>query len=251
MSTDYAFSRQYGLAEQYGQQALTSFRATNAPPKFQAAALNVLGMIAWWRGQLDYAETQLRQAAFLWRELGQLTELLRTLNNLMGILKAAGKYEAVRLCYAEAVTCFPHIASEFEKIVTEVGYGGALFEQGHYQEAEAVFHRANSIYLQQSGHLYYQAIVAQCLGNTLLKQESLDKAASYLKESARLWEKCDDELMRANTLGTIAELYVRQGKTGKAVAFFDQALAILGRYPDDAWAKKLAADFTKQLRELK
>ncbi|MBK8129322.1 MAG: hypothetical protein IPK53_10520 [bacterium] len=34
LSMDYAFNRQYDLAEQYGQQALAGFRATNAPPNF-------------------------------------------------------------------------------------------------------------------------------------------------------------------------------------------------------------------------
>ena len=92
--------------------------------------------------------------------------------------------------------------------------------------------------------------MAQCLGNTLLKQERLAEAEAYLQEGTRLWLQSDDELMRANTLGTIAELYVRQGMTAEAVVLFDEALALLARYPDDASAKRLSADFTKQLREL-
>ncbi|MBK8989586.1 MAG: tetratricopeptide repeat protein [Chloroflexi bacterium] len=107
LSLDYAFSRQYDLAEQYGQQALEGFRATSAPPKFHATVLNTLGMVAWWRGQYDLAETLLREAITLWREVNQFTDLLRSLNNLMGTLKSAKKYEDVWPCYEEAVTCFP------------------------------------------------------------------------------------------------------------------------------------------------
>ncbi len=82
LSLDYGFSRHYDLAEQYGQQALAGFRATNAPPKFHASVLNTLGMVAWWRGQYDLAETLLREAITLWREGNQFTDLLRSLYRL-------------------------------------------------------------------------------------------------------------------------------------------------------------------------
>ena len=251
LSMDYAFRRQYDLAEQFGQLALDGFRATNAPPKFHANVLNALGVVAWWRGQHDRAETLLREAIAIWRELNQFTDLLRSLNNLMGTLKAAKKYEDVWPCYAEAVTCFSHNVGEYEKSLIEVSYGGALYEQGQYDEARAAFQRANSPYLQQSSYFYHRATVAQCLGNTFLAQNRLADAAPHLEESARLWRQCDDELMLANTLGTIAELYAQQGKTDDAIAQFEQALTLLARYPDDAWAKKLTADFTQQLQEQK
>jgi tetratricopeptide (TPR) repeat protein len=251
LSTDYVFSRAYDLAEQYGQQALAGFRATAAPPKFQATVLNTLGSVAWHRGQLDSAETLLRQAVTLWREAKQPTEQLRTLNNLIGTLKAAKNYEAIQPCYEEAVSCFPHLAGEFEKTVTEVGYGGALYEQGRYEEAERIFQRANSAYLQQSSHLYYRATVAQCLGNTLLKQQDrLDEAESYLEESARLWHEVDDDLMLANTLGALAELSGLQGKSEEAAVFYEDALALLAQFPDDAWANKLTIEFQQQRQEL-
>ncbi|MBK8989585.1 MAG: tetratricopeptide repeat protein [Chloroflexi bacterium] len=133
----------------------------------------------------------------------------------------------------------------------EVSYGGALYEQGRYDEAEAAFHRANSPYLQQSSYFYHRAIVAQCLGNTFLAQNRLVESSLHLEESARLWRQCDDKLMLANTLGTIAELYARQGKTDGAIVLYDEALALLSRYSDDAWAKKLTADFRQQLQEQK
>ncbi|MGB5060903.1 MAG: tetratricopeptide repeat protein [Candidatus Promineifilaceae bacterium] len=251
LSMDYAFNRQYDLAEQYGQQALAGFRATNAPPKFHANVLNALGVAAWWRGQYDRAETLLREAVAIWRELNQFTDLLRSMNNLMGTLKAARKYDDVWPCYAEAVTYFSHNVGEYEKSLIEVSYGGALYEQGQYDEAKAAFQRANSPYLQQSSYFYHRATVAQCLGNTFLAQNRLADAAPHLEESARLWRQFDDELMLANTLGTIAELYAQQGKADDAIAQFEQALALLAKYPDDAWAKKLTADFTRQLQEQK
>jgi tetratricopeptide (TPR) repeat protein len=251
LSTDYVFSREYDLAEQYGQHALDGFRATQAPPKFHASALTPLGLVAWRRGQLERAETLLRQAVTLWREAEQPTERLRTLNNLMGTLRAAKKYEAVQPCYEEALSCFPHLAGEFEKTLIEVSYGGALYDQGRYEEAEIVFQRANSAYLQQSSHIYYRATVAQCLGNTLLKQQGrLDEAESYLEESARIWRDTHDDLMLANTLGTLAELYGLQGKSEEAAVFYEDALALLAQYPDDAWANKLTNEFQQQRLEL-
>ncbi|MBK6709645.1 MAG: tetratricopeptide repeat protein [Chloroflexi bacterium] len=92
-------------------------------------------------------------------------------------------------------------------------------------------------HLQQSSYFYHRATVAQCLGNTFLAQNRLADAAPHLEESARLWRQFDDELMLANTLGTIAELYAQQGKADDAIAQFEQALALLAKYPDDAWAK--------------
>jgi tetratricopeptide (TPR) repeat protein len=250
LSTDYVVSHQYEVAERYGRQALAGFIANNAPLENQAKTLNTLGMVAWWRGQLDLAEAQLQEAVALWRKAEQPTELLRALNNLMGALKAAKKYEALWPCYEEATACFPLVSGEFEKTLIEVNLGGALFEQERYAEAETMFHRANSIYLQQSPNLYYRALVAQCLGNTLLKQNRLVEAMSYLGESANLWRQSDDNLMLANTLGTMGELYALQGQLAQASTFFAEALDLLTRYPDNAWAKKLLADFSQQRQAL-
>lgn len=250
LAEDYRLQRDYERAQQYAEAALEQFRQLGSEQKWIAGTLNTLGILATWRGDLAEAEGWLREAVACWRELQQPTELARALSNLGAVLRNGQQYEEARRCYLQAREYLVGTASELDKITAEIALGGLYFEEGEYVAAEAAFRAADSPYLRRSGHAYYQAYVAQCLGNVFLKQGRLAEAEARLRRSTHLWRRAQDRLMLANTLGTLAEALAEQGRGPEAALFYDEALQILEEYPEDAWARKLHGEFSRQREAL-
>lgn len=246
LAEDYRVQRNYERAQQYAEAALEQFRQLGSERKWIAGALNTLGIIATWRGDLPEAEGWLREAVACWRELQQPTELARALSNLGGVLRNGQQYEEARRCYLQAREHLAGTASELDKVKAEIALGGLYFEEGEYAAAEAAFRAADSPYLRRSGHAYYRAYVAQGLGNVFLKQGQLAEAEDKLHRSVQLWRRAQDRLMLANTLGTLAEALAEQGRGSEAVPYYEEALKILEAYPEDAWARKLQREFSRQ-----
>lgn len=250
LSECYWQSRDYDKAEHYGLLALEQFNQLNAHLKWCAATLNTLGMVAWWRGDLTLAEQRLSKAVDYWRIGGQPTEQARILNNLAGMLRAAKKYEKALQHLDEAGQQLTLTASELDKTMVDITRGGLYYDLQQWSKAEAAFRQADSAYLARSGHIYYQALVAQGLGNVLLKQGRLIEAEGYLRSSLTLWQQVKDDLMMANTIGTLAEALAAQGQSAEAILLYDEALTHLARYPHDAWAGKLQTEFKVQKQVL-
>ncbi|MCI0558730.1 MAG: tetratricopeptide repeat protein [Nitrososphaera sp.] len=250
LSECYWHSRDYDKAEHYGLLALEHFNQLDAELKWHAAVLNTLGMVAWWRGDLPLAEQRLAKAVDYCRVIGQPTQQARTLNNLAGTLRAAEKYETALQYLDEAREQLASTASELDKAMVNITRGGIYYDLQQWAKAETAFRQANSTFLVRSGHIFYQALVAQGLGNVLLKQGQLIEAEGYLREGLILWQQANDNLMLSNTLGTLAETLAAQGRSVEAIALYDEALIYLARYPDDTWAKKLHTEFEIQKQAL-
>jgi len=250
LSECYWYSRDYEKADHYGLSALEQFEQLNVDLKWCAATLNTLGMVAWWRGDLPLAEQRLSKAVDYWRIIAQPTQLARVLNNLAGTLRSAKKYELALQYLDEAGQKLASTTSELDKTMVNITRGGLYYDLQQWAKAEAAFRQADSLYLARSGHIFYQALVAQGLGNTLLKQGRLVEAEEYLHQGLALWRQASDNLMLANTLGTLAETLAAQGRSVEAIALYDEALTHLAQHPGDAWARKLHSEFQTQKRTL-
>lgn len=71
----------------------------------------------------------------------------------------------------------------------------------------------------------------------------LAEAEAQLRRGAALWRPTDDGLELANTLGTLGELLIKQGRAPDAGPLLDETLALLSRNPDDARGRRLSSRF--------
>jgi tetratricopeptide (TPR) repeat protein len=240
LSEDYRHLRDYEKVEKYGQAALQILREDKKSEKWLAGTLNTLGVASWGQGDLDAAAKYLNRAIPHWNPLELPTELARTLSNLAAVYRLQKRYDAALQTYREAQAILASTASEMDKIMVLLGIGGLLYEQEKYEEAEAIFRDADSPYLQQSGNVYYQAYAANNLGQALLKQNRLDEAEPYLRRSAAQWREAQDDVMLANTLTGLADLLAQQGQRSTALSHIDEALELLAKHPNDAFARSLS-----------
>ncbi len=250
LSEDYRHLRDYEQIEHYGQAALQIFLERNGDEKWLAGTLNTLGVASWWRGELDTAAGYLNRAIPYWRVLELPTELARTLSNLAAVYRIQEQYDASLQTYREAQSILAPTASEMDKIMVLLGLGGLLYDQEKYEEAEAIFREADSPYLRNSGNVYYQAYVANNLGQVLRKLGRLDEAEPYLRRSAAQWREAQDEVMLANALSGLVKILIARGETDEAAQHVDEALQLLAKYPDDAFARQLVEDLQQICRTL-
>jgi uncharacterized protein HemY len=77
------------------------------------------------------------------------------------------------------------------------------------------------------------------LGNVLLAQRQWFEAERQLRNSLQLSRQTQDEVMMGNTLGDLAEALAKQARTESALQTYDEAIDLLARHLDDAWARYL------------
>jgi tetratricopeptide (TPR) repeat protein len=243
LSIDYWQCRDYDEADAYGQQALHIFRTLPDGQRWQASMLNTLGLISLHRDRLAEAQERLQQAIALWRLFDEPTELARVLNNLANTCLEQGHLEAALHYYQEALEHLAPTVSALDKAEVLINLGALYFKWEQYDKSEIALRQADSPAVRRSGYLRLRALLAQNLGNTLLKLEQAAEAEKYLRQSLALWQQLGDELMLANTVGTLAEALAAQGQVETAVAHFDNALQLLAKFPSNRWAQSLKEEF--------
>lgn len=252
LSEDYRIWRRYPEAERFGRLALEEFKQLGLAEVAGkgGAVLNTLGLIAYARGDYPAAEENLTRAVALWREAQSPTHLAQALTNLAIVLEAQSKVELALSAYLEALKLLRPTTDELKKTRLLLSLGTLYFNQGRLAEAEAAFAQADSPYLHTIGHLYDQAMVANNLGNVLLAQNRLPEAEKQLCIAVQFWRQLEDGLALANTLVDWGTTLGRLGRRAEALLAYDEALQLLRRYPDDAWAKRLLAKLSAQRKAL-
>lgn len=249
LSEDYRHLRQYETAEAYGTRAFQAMRSFPDTQERQAAILNNLGLVAWEVGQLPQAETRLTQAVAFWRQVTNPIELARSLNNLSLILQEQAKYEPALTALHEAAEQLLPTTSELDKSRVQLSLGALYFRLQQYDKAEASFKQADTPALQQSGDQRTRAMLAQNMGNALLKQKRYAQAEIHLRRGLNLWQELAYPVSLANTMGTLAEALAAQKDETAARLLYDQALALLAD-EEGARAGRLRAEFSENRQAL-
>jgi tetratricopeptide (TPR) repeat protein len=251
LAFDYVDLRQnYAEAEQKGLAALEAFTSLQAKGGWIANSYRLLGNVARLRGDLDLAVERLSQAVTLGRQLQQPTRLARMLIGLANAFTDTKQYDEARSCLDEAAQVLTTTMSEIDKSNVQYGIGIIYWRQEKWDKAETAFQKSFSPYLRQINDLGQQANLINNLGNVYLKQHRLTEAEAQLRHARSLWQQLQAPLNLANTIGTLAEVLVQQGKEEEAALLFEQAIKLLHDYPDDAWAKNLLSGFQEQLDNL-
>lgn len=250
LGKDYFGGRQYEIAAEQGRIALEMFTHLGFSGRETAATLNLLGTITQAQKKFDVSEHYLTQAASLWRQLNHAPELARILNNLALTLQEQEKVEEAFACYAEARAALAKTTSELDRILIYLSEGTLYFNLQRYPEAEATFKKINLTFLKEAGHLLYQALTLNNLGNIAFVQGEYNQAEKHLRECVLLWQQMGDEVETSDTLGVVADVVAATGDVGAAIALYEEALAVLSQYPDDLRARQPAEKIRKRLKSL-
>lgn len=249
LSINHRLARSYDEAQAFGEAALATFTQLDCPTKI-AATLNTLGLIAQEQGAFKTAEQKLRDAITIGKPVITPTLLARTLHNLAITLQNQQEYEAAAKAYEEAQTLLASTTSELDKIRLQISLGAMYYDAGQLNLAEIAFRRVRAQLRHHPGQLYYQAMINQSLGNVLLKQGQLDESEQILRRSLALWRQVNDDVMQANTTGTLAAVLAAKGQKEIAHSLYGEAITIFTRFPQSAWAQKYRQEFIAERESL-
>lgn len=249
LGIDHVRLRQYESAAQFAHTALTMFTHMQRVGYETAAALNLLGTIAYALNQLDLSGSYLQQAVIIWREENASLELARTLNNLARTQQRQGDFDSAFTCYREARQALTGTASELDRILILLSEGTLHFDLGQHSAAETIFKRIDLAYLRTIHHLRYQALTLNNLGNVALAQGNLITAESCLRECFDLWRVQDDDIEAADTLGLLAEVAAAAHEMETAVALCEEALSLLVRHSGHLDADRVEEEIEKRLEQ--
>ena len=245
-SEAYLAKHAYQRSESYGYKALELFDQYPSAEKWQASLFNLIGKSARVQGDLVSAKINLQKAIKLAEKLKLVLYQVRFLNNLSLTYQDEDDYIQAQDCLKQALDLLNNTPNELDKCLVHINLGLLFFRQEDWSRAEETFRLANSPYLQKSSHFYYQALVANNIGNALLKQKKYKLAKSYLNRALGLWFKVQDDLELANSLGSLAEVCGCLGERDEARQLYAQAVELLLSFPENAWAKKLLNSFQNQ-----
>jgi tetratricopeptide (TPR) repeat protein len=237
LSDDYLALEKYPQAEHHCRLALEGFQALGVTGLKLAAVLNTRGMIAHALGDYARADRDFLETIAICRAHGRAIKQANGLNNLAITLQAQGKVEEALCCLQEARDL---LAATFHKVAlihTQLSLGSLYFSMGEFVQAEATFREVDRAYLQQV-NLSYLAFTLNNLGNTLLALGQFEEAGPYLEQSIAHWRALENKMMLGNTLGDLAKTRAQQGQVAVALALYEEAIALLAGFPQNAWARK-------------
>jgi tetratricopeptide (TPR) repeat protein len=245
LTNAYLGSKAYAQARAHGASALHLL--PHMPLTTQAALYNSLGLIELETAAFAASEEWFQQALALWQQTDEPTQLARTCLNLGIAYQQQGRWGEAKASYERARGALVPTASVVDKLKVLNGLGTLHYLAEELPAAEAAFRQGVVLAQQLQGIYHLRGSLTHNLGNTLLAQGRLVEARMYLEKSVVLWQQADDDLERANSLGTLGELFAAQAMWRTAVSNYQEALELLAPYRDHPWAQKLVTQFQAAL----
>lgn len=247
---DFYQQGRYTDAVRLGKEVLAAFQAHSADAWRMVQILRPLGAAEAGRGHFQQAHDYLRAAVEQARTLHQPYLLARTLNDLARALWRHEMIDQALTCFEEAAALLAETNNEFDKVMTNINLGALYHDRGHLSAAENAFRRADTSYLRRSGHIFYKAILDNNLGNVLLDLGKLEEAENYLRQALLSFPESNNETGWGNALGTLAKVLVAQGRKQEALAYFEEAITRLSKYPEDEWGQEVLQELQEAYRQL-
>ena len=245
LSQTYWSEREYDKAEVLAEQALEGFEQAGGEPEQFGAARSNLGLIALGCGDLERAESWLREAIAIYRSIERPALLARSLMNLMITLERAGRIEEALVCGHEALSLLAGTEHELDKVRVELTIGTLYMDLEQWAEAEKAYKRADSLALRQSGNAYLMALAANNLGSVYMQMGRLQESELVLRRSIDYARQSGGRVMLANSLGSMAETKLAMHARQEAIPYLDQAIAIAAEFPNDGWARAIVERYTE------
>lgn len=242
LTNDFMGCQDYAQAEAYGLQAL-QLLPEDSDMALTASIYNSLGLIAMARGAFPVGIAHFERAATIWQGLSQSTQLARCFTNLAVAYQRQQALDIAGQYYQRAGELLAGTGSDIDELKVWNGLGTLYHMRGELAEAEAVFRAGLQVAAGLRGVFHLRGSLMHNLGNTLLENGRYLEAELYLGKSLQLWQQASDNLQRANSTGTLGELYEKRAVWETAVAYYQEALVMLAAYPDHQWANHLAETF--------
>jgi tetratricopeptide (TPR) repeat protein len=184
---------------------------TEAEVELRADGLNILGVIAWYQGQLDLAKPSIQESMALWKVVGNDTKLAAALNNSALISVQEGDLDSAQESLLAATEIWNR-QGDMKNVANAYANLGNLANESS-DHSTAIIHLDRSLVLmRQLGDLWGVAMVLGSLAQAHMLNNDLDKGTSSVREALGMVQKSKDETLASTSLIEAAYLSVLKGQ---------------------------------------
>ncbi|MCB8980676.1 MAG: tetratricopeptide repeat protein [Ardenticatenaceae bacterium] len=237
----YLGEKDYSSAREHARKALDLLSANQL--EVRASIYNSLGIIELNMDALPESEACFLQALSLWAKVNEPTQLARSCLNLSIVYQKQARWEKAKAFHQQATTALSNSDNVVDKLKALNELGTLHYMTGDFSSAVVTLRQGVMDAGELQGMYHLHGSLTHNLGNTLLALGQLTEARGYLEKSIRLWQQANDTLERANSVGTLGEVFEEQAEWALAAHSYTQAIELLDFYPGDPWGNKLAAQF--------
>ena len=255
----------FSRAQQYYERALTLSRRIGNR-RLEAELLNSLGVTAFYRRNLTEAIDLCRQALLLRQSIGDRSGVGTTLLNLAMAVRNSGDYDQAQRYYSEAILTQQAVGNRWEEVNIWNSMGVMHQELGDFTNAESCLKRGITLaheigdevgvayllanmslvayergdfttanYTHRNGlaiarehdEKYLVTLYHYHMGLTDLQQQRLPQAAEHAQRSLELQLASNARVATTGSLALLGKVYQLFDDLPQALAYTDQALAIL------------------------
>lgn len=214
-----------------------------------ALVFETIGKIYRFKDKKVDARHYYQKAVDIWSTLGEPYMLAFVLNEASLVLVELEEYESSLATLQQALNALEGTKYRYLKQMIMMNQGFVHYRQKQFLEAENAFLKIDLFYIKQRGEILPYGQILQNIGNVQLKQGKWEDAEQYIVEAIKTFKSIHDDVRLANSLGTLAEILVNKQQVKHAKLYFDEAIQLLGKYPENAWGRRLLADFRQQREE--
>lgn len=246
LSHSHHAQNQLAEAERFALKAMTHSEKVPDQKQLKCFLLQTFGAIKGEKGENEAALVYMESAVAIRRELDEPIFLADTLNDLARVYENLGVFEKAHELIDEALAIINQTQYEFRRPLFLMNKGVFYYRQNLLEKAREIFAQIDFFALKRQGNLVQCGMAMQNLGNVLFDQGKTLEAEPYIQEAVQIFRPTREEIQLANSLGTLAQILSAQNKGNEARGYFQEALALLEKYPENAWAKRLTENFLKQ-----
>ncbi len=265
-------------AEQYGQEAL-QLATTLEYVRGIAYANDVIGVAHWTQGNYTTALDYLIEALTSYQKIDRPLGAANTMLNIGLIHYEQQDYELALQFYQEALATYRLFNQRNSTAGALSNIGSVYYDMGRYQQADSVFNQALGIYQEEENYYglgvsysnlgdisaaekdYFQALsyyqqsldvsrntddrhgIAASLyriGKTYRQRQRYSEAEQHLKEAVEVAEGINDQKQLQDIYLELKEVEVARGNHQRAIAYYEQHIAVKDSLFNEEKARQLA-----------
>ena len=203
----------------------------------QAFALSGLGSAHLRLGRPDMADSLLRQALDLFREIDDATGQARALFNLGLIAERSGRYSDAIDYKSQALVLDRQNGDRIGEATTLGGLGAVMERAGRIDEAADYYQQSLTV-SRQTRNPRGEAVALHGLGELDVRTGRYEPAGDHLGQALRLYRQIGDRSAEAGALESLGTLHTRLGRLERATEYYEQALTTFretGNQDNEAW----------------
>jgi tetratricopeptide (TPR) repeat protein len=212
-----------GEAERIARRALE----VAADDDSRIDALNILGTVAWWRGQLTEAEALAEEQLEIARRVGRQDTESEALLKLAGIYSARSEGERAEPLIERALELAEESGSPTAKALAYKDSADLHVLFDRYDKAAADFEQARELF-EEVGAATDVARTQMRIGRLMERRGETKRAEKLFREGIRILKPLEDRGTLCEVQRSLAENLLRQGKVDEAEVYALKSVETVG-----------------------